>query len=352
MKILYIITLSDFGGAQAVVYNLANDQVKRGNEVMVVSGNGNYEWTNLDEHVKLLKLDYLHREIGVKDFLVLMKFIRLRYSFCPDIVHLHSSKMGVLGRIAFSKRNVVYTVHGFDSVRMANRKFLFLERLLKNRAASIVGVCRYDYNALLEEGIKKNVTYIYNGVPDMCSCPFEGEEEKETLREIEDIKKRYSKVVMCIARDAKQKKIDLFFDLAKACQNYAFVWIGNLNQYENVPENAFLLGSKVNAYKYWKLADLCVFPSNYEGLPISIIEALSYSVPVVASNVGGVAEILDGTNGYAIENDVTLYAEKIKFALDEENWSRLSKAARRSYENHFTIDKMVNSYNDIYKKMF
>ena len=68
--------------------------------------------------------------------------------------------------------------------------------------------------------------------------------------------------------------------------------------------------------------------------------------------MGGVAEILDGTNGYAIENDVTLYAEKIRYALDEENWSRLSKAARRSYENHFTIDKMVNSYNDIYKKMF
>lgn len=352
MKILYIITLSDLGGAQAVVYNLANDQVDRGNEVMVVSGNGNYEWSNLDQRVKLLKLDYLHREIGIKDFLVLLKFIRLRYSFSPDIVHLHSSKMGVLGRLAFSKRNVIYTVHGFDSVRMANRKFLFLERILKNRATSIVGVCRYDYNALLEEGIKKNVTYIYNGVPDMCSSPFEGDEETETLREIEDIKKHYSKVVMCIARDAKQKKIDLFFDLARACQNYAFVWIGNLNQYENVPENVFLLGSKVNAYKYWQLADLCILPSNYEGLPISIIEALSYSVPVVASNVGGVAEILDGTNGFAIENDVTLYAEKIKYALDEENWSRLSKAARRSYENHFTIDKMVNSYNEIYEKMF
>ena len=100
----------------------------------------------------------------------------------------------------------VLTVTGTDPVRLCigierlqviilkdqvfqNRKFLFLERLLKNRAASIVGVCRYDYNALLEEGIKNNVTYIYNGVPDMCSCPFEGEEETETLREIEDIKK-------------------------------------------------------------------------------------------------------------------------------------------------------------------
>lgn len=333
-----------------MVLNLANSQAERGNEVLVVSGCGGEAWKELDERVRILMFDELRRNIGWRDLLVLVKFVCLRYKFRPDIVHLHSSKIGVLGRLAFKHSRIVYTVHGFDSVRIANRKFLFIEKMLRSNAASIVGVSKYDYDWMEKEGIKGNTTYIYNGVPDYPVMPAVTE-KPEIVESLRKLREKYGKIVMCIARDAKQKKIDLFFEMARQCPECAFVWIGNLNKYTDLPQNVTLMGSVCNAYIYWKYADLCVLPSNYEGLPISIIEALSYSVPVVASNVGGVIEILNGKNGFAVNNNPEEFVKSIRLVLDDRNWKRMSVEARKSYLEMFTVEEMAERYNSIYDKI-
>ena len=271
--------------------------------------------------------------------------------FFPDIVHLNSSKIGMMGRLVFKPSRIVYTVHGFDSMRKTYRKLLFIEKLLKGRASAIVGVCKYDYDALLEEGITQHVSYIHNAVPDTMNSPMETDEELSVSQEMLKLHKQYGKLLMCIARDAKPKRLDMFFDLAKANPHYGFVWIGNKNEYEDKPANVYMLGSLQNASKYLRYVDLSVLISDYEGFPMSILESLSYGVPVVASNVGGVAELLNGKNGLIAENNLEDWSAKINQALNDACLEDMSKEARKSYEQHFTIEKMVSAYDEIYNQM-
>jgi glycosyltransferase involved in cell wall biosynthesis len=84
---------------------------------------------------------------------------------------------------------------------------------------------------------------------------------------------------------------------------------------------------------------------------MSILESLSYGVPVVASNVGGVAELLNGKNGLIAENNLEDWSAKINQALNDACLEDMSKEARKSYEQHFTIEKMVSAYDEIYNQM-
>lgn len=145
MKILQVITLSELGGAQSVVVNLANSLAQE-HEVTVVAGTGDGKmWLSLNPFVKHECIPSLQRALSplneVKTIWALRKLYR---KYKPDIIHLHSSKVGVLGRIAFPKSKIIYTVHGFDSIRIAYRKYLPLEKVLQYQCSAIVGVSNYD----------------------------------------------------------------------------------------------------------------------------------------------------------------------------------------------------------------
>ena len=75
--------------------------------------------------------------------------------------------------------------------------------------------------------------------------------------------------------------------IATLLPDYAFVWIGNQSEVKEYPKNVFFMGNIPDAGKYNSIADLFILPSNYEGLPMVILEAMSAGKPVVASNVGG-----------------------------------------------------------------
>jgi glycosyltransferase involved in cell wall biosynthesis len=165
MRIFQIVTLSELGGAQSVVVQLSNSLGKE-HEIIVIAGEGDGKmFQMLDSGVQYIKLKYLKRKISpLNEFLTMIVFLKLYRKYKPDIIHLHSSKVGMLGRLIFPKNKTIYTVHGFDSIRMAYRKYLPIERFLQNRCKAIVAVSRYDEKKLKEERITHNVTYVYNGI--------------------------------------------------------------------------------------------------------------------------------------------------------------------------------------------
>ncbi|MDR2950382.1 MAG: glycosyltransferase [Prevotella sp.] len=346
MKIFQVITVSEYGGAQTIVADLVKN-LSSENELYILYGGNGEAWSNLGNNFTRLKLNDHRKSVSIKDIGLLLKLFYYRFKYRPDVVHLHSSKMGVLGRLAFNKKKIVYTVHGFDSIRTAFRKFLTIEKLLKNRAFRIIGVSQYDVNMMKEENIYKNVDRIYNGVSDHYIQ--RSDVNPDVISKLEDIRQDFPKIIMCISRISKQKKFDLFLDIAKQMPQYAFVWIGNKENMAGLPGNVFCLGEMHSAFSCLRYADVFILPSNYEGLPMSILEALAFGVPVVASAVGGITEVLDGENGFAVENSITNFEDKINHILSNENIQKeMSHNARQSYLANFTIEKMVGSYKAVF----
>lgn len=344
MKILQIITRSDLGGAQSVVVNLANS-LSADNEVIVAAGNGDGKmWQLLSPNVVKEYVPSLQRELSpLKEILTIKAFKALYRKYQPDIVHLHSSKVGILGRLAFPKEKIVYTVHGFDSIRIAYRKYLPLEKLLQKKCSAIVGVSLYDKRNLLNEGIN-DVETVYNGIEKPTRL------KENPFSQMKNFKKR----ILCVARLSPPKRTDIFLEVASMLPEYAFIWIGNQDDSQRkYTDNVFFMGSLPNAGAYNEYADLFMLPSNYEGLPMTIIEAMSFGKPVVASNVGGISEIVkDDVNGYTVENLATVFCEKISYILECDDINeRFSKAALKLFNEKLTVEHMVAGYMEIYNKI-
>lgn len=342
MKILQIITLSELGGAQSVVVNLANRLTELGHEVIVAAGEGDGKmYGMLDNRIKVVRLVHMKRSLSIKhDFKALFELRKLGKKYKPDIVHLHSSKAGMLGRIVFDPKKIIYTVHGFDSIRLAYRKFLPLERLMQNRCKAIVGVSRYDYDNLMSCGITNGVTYILNGIkrPDTSG-----------VSELPEMNK-YEKVVLAIARVNPPKRHELFIEVSNLLPEFGFIWVGNQMPIDGCPENCHFVGNIPNAGAYCSKADLFMLPSNYEGLPIVIIEAMSFGLPIIASDVGGIKEIVrNGENGYVVDNVAEKFASYIKTVLSDKNhYDSFSQKSLDIYNQELSIEHMTARYLKIY----
>lgn len=342
MRILHIITLADSGGAQSVVQHLANFFVAE-HDVAVVSASEGPMWGMLDPKIKKYPLSNLVREISIKrDMKVLWNLRKVYSDFRPDVIHLHSSKIGALGRICLPAKKIIYSVHGFDSIRLVFKKFLLLERFLQFRAAAIVAVSKYDMKNLCDEGITRNLKVIYNGVSiNECVTP--------QLKFYNN-----KKSVVCIARLDPPKRYDLFNSIALRLPEYNFIWIGN-KQSPNiaVASNTYWLGEIEQASQYFKIADLCLLVSDYEGLPMSIIEAMAYGKPIVASNVGGISEIVkNDVNGFSLANEPAEMSEKIDMILkSEELCESFGSASRQIFEDRLQVNSMATNYLELYTKI-
>lgn len=349
MKVFQIITVSEYGGAQSFVANLVNN-LAVDNEVFLLYGGEGEAWQHLDIDFTRVRLCKHRKQISFADCILFIKLLYYRFKYRPDIVHLHSSKMGILGRLAFSKKKTIITLHGFDSVRKQYRKFLVLEKLLKNRVAKIVAVSEYDVEIMKEEGIETNVTYIYNGVPDYSKVKYTLPINMKD--KIEGIKKSYPKIVMCIARISQQKRFDLFLEIAHSLPEFGFIWIGNKEPQTNLPINVFCLGELQNAHSYLPYADIFLLPSNYEGLPISMLEALSFGKPVIASAVGGIPEVLQEGVGFAVPNQLNEFVDKLNYLLcNEQEYTKMSERAREVYLEKFTLGQMTAKYLSLYESI-
>jgi glycosyltransferase involved in cell wall biosynthesis len=356
VRILHVVTNADLGGAPRVVTELANRAVRDGQICAVASVPEGPLWDYLDPTVERFPLTQLRREIRPwRDLAALFELGRLFRAWKPDIVHLHSSKAGVLGRLAAGRRwdHVVYTIHGFDTILKAHRAFLPLERLLARRTGAVVPVSSYDRRNLEAAGIRGRIVMVRNGASDRRGAPLLDAKAAERMR---DAKASGAAVVLCIARLAVPKRFDLFAEAARAFspEEARFFWIGNIQSVdpETMPPNLEMLGEIPEAGSYANLCDLFVLLSDYEGLPMSVLEALSCGKPVLASAVGGIPEAVSQANGALVGNDTGAAAEALKALLcDRPGLDRLGLASRAAYEAEFSAEMMWKSYLKLYESL-
>lgn len=268
------------------------------------------------------------------------------HEFQPDSIHLHSSKAGFLGRIAAhkSKSRLFYTPHGISFIRTdvgaAKRKiFYLLEKFIQLYTPSrIIAVSPAEYENVLK--LTTNATVINNFI-DVASVP--------QPRETETI------LVGITGRITEAKNPPLFNRIALGMPSVRFIWIGDGDLRTQLSaQNIQITGQVTRSEALKKLSELSVYiqTSSWEGMPISLLEAMACAKPVVVSKIPAHENLIqDGATGYICDgNAENQFIEKIGLLLDQPDLRRkLGQGAKTFVLAHHDLNQAIERYSDEYE---
>jgi len=324
-KIFYVITKSNWGGAQKYVYDLATSLPKDSFEPTVIFGGVGALAEKLSSaHIKSISIDSLKRDISISsDFVSFFKLFSIFRKEHPDIVHVNSSKVGGLGALAarlVGIKKIIFTCHGwpFNEERgtlslWVIRFFSWLTVMLSHKTIMVSERDLHDGKLMF--GLKNKLILIHNGLkkPDFKTTDNASAYIKELARKSGVKITPEDFLVGSIGELHKNKGYDyLLSAFSKLGKSFKLVIISDgeerfkLNKKIHelgLGQRVALLGFVTEAATYLEVFDAFVLSSIKEGLPYVIIEAGFAKLPVVATNVGGVSEIIDDMHsGILVQN--------------------------------------------------
>ncbi len=371
-KILYIITKSNFGGAQRYVYDLATSLDKNEFEPIVAfGGNGKLESILNQAGVRTINITALNRDIGIlKELNVLINLLGIMREERPDILHLNSSKAGGLG--AFAGRmaripNIIFTAHGwaFNEDRALLQKFIirffaWLTIILSNTTIAVSKKTQDQAPVFLLP--KNKVVLIHNGTKTFGILPKDESRkqlEKKTKQKIGD-----SFLIGTIAELNKNKGLIYMIEaislLKKECPHIHYMILGDGEDREKLKKiiSGKRLGKTVlmpgfvdNAPNYLKAFDLFVLPSITEALGLVILEAGQAELPVIATSVGGIPEIIDDMRtGILVRprQPIELKRALLFLIQNKDRAEEFGKNLARKVETDFSLKDMVKKTVALY----
>lgn len=357
MKILYSITKSEIGGAQVHVLELAKFMKNSGHQVGIVSFPGGWlESESLDKGIEFFANPYFSNSFNPFRILKSFSFVNnLIHSFKPDIVHCHSSFAGVITRLVVGNRiPTIFTAHSwaFTGGASSFRKIIapISEKIVSKYTKKIICVSDYDKQLALRYKItspEKLIT-IYNGIDSGNNLS----------------QKQNSNTFISVGRLAYPKEFELLIEsfVRANLPNKKLEIVGEGSDKEKILEKikslkaedkVFVLGKLSQQEVRKKLSESSVFIliSKHEGFPMTILEAMSTGLPVIASKVGGVPEEIDESCGILVSNN----AEEISTAitkLSEENTNKkMGEASKRKFEANFTLEKFLSKTKKVYDEV-
>ncbi|WP_272672839.1 glycosyltransferase family 4 protein [Providencia sp. PROV037] len=364
MKIVYVITKADeIGGAQTHVRDLAIYFRNDGHHITVIVGEEGIFTKQLRENnIDTIILSELKRNISpINDLFCAIKLRKLIKSLTPDIVTLHSSKAGIIGRLSliFTSIPVIFTAHGWaftDGIPKTKKYiFVFIEKLFSNFADKIITVSEKDKKLALRYKVasEKKQVVIHNGISDIDI--FKNPNSSPNSSPIK---------LISVARFSKQKDhITLFQSLKELNNNWHLSLIGKgplLNQMIelakklNLDSNITFYGEREDVAELLSQSDIFILSTNWEGLPISIIEVMRAGLPIISTDVGGVNELIfDGINGYLIRpKDNSHLTEKINELINSKSKrEEYGSASRALFLKKFHINNMYTKTKNTFDKI-
>ncbi len=387
-KILYIITQSKWGGAQQYVLSLIKNMPPNFTPYLAIGEKREEDdfWIKeAEKHTKskTLYFKYLKRDLKLpEDILVFFEFIKILKKTDPDIIHLNSSKTGAVGAVSakiyniiFRKKvKVVYTVHGFILLEPLNwwRKIYYFiaEKISSYFKDTIIVISQKDKETMKKNKIAsdKKLVLIYNSKEPAEYLPKD--KARDYLQNIinQNIKDKY--IIGTISNLYPVKGIDFLIKSAKAFfdkypkyrERVVFIVIGegpardklekDIASY-NLKDNFFLAGFLPYAEKYIKAFDIFTLTSYKEGFPYVLLDAGFASLPVIASSVGAIPEIIkQNQSGIILEKHNQEKTADYIFQLISNNELR-KKLEQNLYNSihYFSLKNMIDStlkaYNEI-----
>ena len=357
-KILYIVEAMG-GGVFTYIVDLSNELVNSFDMYIAYAVRPqtpeNYR-EYFDKRIHLIEVKNFGRAIDIsRDFKAFAEIRAIAKKVNPDVIHLHSSKAGALGRVALNGRKtpMFYTPHGYSFLMenykpMKRRIFRLVEGFCARFSCTTISCSEGEHKETLK--LTKRALYVDNGV---------NVKELQALIDKADVSGEHSFTVFTLGRINYQKNPELFNRIAEAMPDVRFLWIGDgeLRDYlksENIEITGWVERNK--ALKYSLPADVFLLTSSWEGLPISLLEAMFMKKPCIVSNVIGNRDVIhDGENGFVC-NDVVDYVAAIKRcqteACDGES-TEVQSMVEHAYTdilNEYNTKAMAEKYSRIYLK--
>lgn len=355
-RILFLITTSDWGGAQFFVHALAKASKEAGHSVMLAAGgDGELFERCAKDGLHVEKIATLRRELStIHDLAAITEIRTIIRDFKPDIVHLNSSKMGVVGSLAASLERiprVIYRIGGWSFLEDIPRwkKFLYLwsEKLTANKKDIIVTVHPGDEVEAKKRKVRprNKIVTIANGIDlkKIDSTQVDRELARRRLGLADD-----AFVVGTIANYYAPKNLPAYLEsLAPILTgNTRAVIVGDGPERTAVEEkrralkleqSMLLPGRLADASSLLSAFDLFVLPSSKEGMPWSLLEAMAAGLPCIATDVGACRWMLEPDAGIIVPpNDAEKLREAITSLINNPaRRAELGRNARRAVETRF-----------------
>lgn len=387
MKVLILITKSNWGGAQRYVYDLATNLAKNSYEVEVMAGGKGLLIEKLIQAgIKANGELPITRDVSIfGDIKVFFKIFSLLREKRPDILHVNSSKMGGLGALAgrlVGIRKIVFTAHGwaFNEERTFISKMIikflhWITIILSHQTIAVSGALQ---NQLINwPWLDNKITIVHNGIEpksvfSKVNARFElakifppisefMKNDKDltiigSIGELHKIK-GYEYAIRAVnglienlrAKGINKKIVYLIVSSGEEKDN-----IEKLIKDLKMESNIFLLGYVIDAYQYLKAFDIFLLPSISEGLPYIGLEAGLASLPMVSTAVGGIPEMIsDMKSGILIQPKKS---DEIKFALEfylthKKTRNQHGIELHKKIIEEFSIGKMIAGTIEVYKKL-
>jgi|SRR5215472_2378121 len=371
-KLLHVIGDSRFGGAGRIILRLGKVAQAEGWQVDVLTTDSVFQRAVRQHGLGVVSLDVVRRPIrplwDLGGLVRLSIFLRRgRYG----IVHTHTSKGGFVGRLAARLAGVpviVHTAHGFAfherSPRSVRVFYSALERIASRWCDRIVSVSHFHRRWALELGIcsSSKILAIPNGIAALANSEIPRAELRSQL----GVRDR-DLLILSMARLAPDKGLEYLIETAtillRSERQFQIVIAGEgpvRAQLEDLARNlgvadwVTFLGFREDVSDLLAACDLVVLPSLREGLSIALLEAMAAGKPIIATSIGSHKELASQAEIARLvpPADAPALCEAIQqISTDPALRARLGINARTLYESHYTEEKMLNTYKQLYLEL-
>jgi glycosyltransferase involved in cell wall biosynthesis len=383
VKILRVIARLNMGGPALHVAYLTEGLTKRGYDTTLVSGSlargeDSMAFVADARGVEVVRIDELGREISpLRDLLATIRLAKLIRRERPQILHTHTAKAGTVGRVAAllagSRKPpiIVHTFHGhvlrgyFGPLR--SLFFRLLERRLAAGTTALIAVSPQVRDDLVALGVapRERFVVIRLGIELDERVAPELNGRGESRRYLGIPGDRFA--VGWIGRMTAVKRTDdvliAFKRLRDGGVDAVLCMVGDgpdrlqLEQRAHelgVARNTVFLGYQEDVAPFYAAFDALVLPSGNEGTPVSVIEALAAELPVVATRVGGVPDVVrDGEDGFLVEAGATddLADRLAQLAGDPALRARMGKQGRERVLPRYAVERLVEDIDELYRSL-
>jgi len=369
---MQIIARMNVGGPAVIVAELMRGLDKSAFEQILVTGycdeNESDYLDTVATDIKAVRIAGLGRSVSlIADLKAFFGLVSLIRKYKPDVIHTHTAKAGVLGRLAslLAGRGAVrvhtfhgHLLHGYFNL-VITKSVILIEKFFAARTSVLIAIGSKVKDDLIAAGIGRADKYrvFFPGLPAPKSYSKVGAQQAIGIS---------SEILYCtfVGRLTQIKRPDRLLDVAAECKkrgvDLRFLVAGEGELFESSKArcereqlNVTFFGWRNDIEQIFAASDLAILTSDNEGIPLTLIQAAQAGLPIVATDVGSISDIvINESNGYLTETSAVAIADAIeKLVRDEELRKMMGQAGKARATQYFSLERMVKDHSDLYRSL-